>query len=113
MYCLKGWLTAVCMVVLLSACGDDGSSTSDCSNCDQSILGANISGLVIKGPISNGTVKAYAVTATGTLGGIITSTTTSGSGKYSLTLGSYTGSVFLEQTDGSYIDEATGRTITR
>lgn len=105
------WLMAASVGVLLSACGGGGSSTPDCANCNQSMPGASISGLAVKGAISNGTVTAYAVTASGTRGGDITSTTTSGSGHYTLSLGSYTGSVFLELTGGSYIDEATGQTI--
>lgn len=109
------WLTTVCVGILLSACGggggDSGSSTYSCGTCNQSITGASISGLAVKGPIGNGTVTAYVISASGTQGTAIADTTTSGSGNYSLTLGNYTGPVFLELTGGSYIDEATGQTI--
>ena len=98
---------AVCLGALLSACGGGSSSPSG----NQPISGASISGLADKGPVSNGTVTAYAVSDAGTQGAAITQTMTDGSGHFFLTLGSYTGPVFFELTGGSYIDEATGQTV--
>lgn len=108
---ITAWLTAVCLGILLSACGGGGDGTTGCGNCNQALSGATISGLAVKGPVSYGTVTAYAVTASGTQSAVISRTVTTGSGSYSLALGNYTGAVLLELTGGSYIDEATGQTI--
>ena len=69
-----------------------------------------IIGQAIKGPISEGTVTAYAVTS-GVPGDVLGTTITDTNGNYSIPTGNYSGPLFLEITGGSYTDEATGKPV--
>ena len=66
--------------------------------------------MAVKGPISAGSVAAYAVSS-GSKGTLLDSTTTATNGTYSLSIENYSGPVLLEVTGGSYVDEATGQTV--
>jgi hypothetical protein len=57
------------------------------------------------------TITAFAING-GTRGPQLASTTTDPQGAFSLSLGSYTGPVMLQASNGSYIDEATGTVTT-
>jgi hypothetical protein len=70
-----------------------------------------ISGTAIKGPISGGTVTAYAIT-NGTMGMQLASGTTDSQGNFNMSIGDYAGSLMLQMSGGTYVDEATGSTVT-
>lgn len=91
---------AVTAVLALAACGGgDGGGTVVGS-------GGVIGGTGIKGPVGNATVTAYAVSS-GSPGAPIGTAMTDASGKFSLTIGNYSGPVMLQLSGGSYADEAT------
>ncbi len=54
---------------------------------------------------------AYGIT-NGVMGTQVASGTTDSQGNFSMTMGAYTGPVMLQMSGGSYIDEATGATMT-
>jgi hypothetical protein len=69
-----------------------------------------MSGTAMNGPVGSATVTAYAIT-NGMMGAQLGSATTDASGNFSVPLGTYAGSVMLQMTGGSYMDEATGSTM--
>ncbi len=69
-----------------------------------------MSGTAVKGPVSRGTVAAYAID-NGMMGAQIGSAPTDASGNFTLAMGTYGGPVMLQMTGGSYVDEATGSTM--
>ncbi len=75
------------------------------------MTGSSISGTVFNGPVAQGTVTAYAIN-NGMAGARIASTTTDMQGNFTMPLGSYAGPVMLQMSDGTYTDEATGKTMT-
>jgi len=70
-----------------------------------------VSGSAFNGTMSNATVMAYAVSG-GTMGAQLASGTTNSMGSFSLSLGAYSGPVMLKMSGGSYMDLATGTTMT-
>lgn len=97
----KMWFLTVLLAVFLAGCGKEGKDT-------QQAISSSVSGVASKGPIDSGTVKVYALNADGSTGSLLGTTTTGSDGSYSISLGSYTGNVLVEVTDGRYTDEATG-----
>ena len=89
---------------LLFGCGGVGNSGTTTGS-------GMISGSAVKGPINGGTVTAYAVT-NGTMGAQLASGTTDSQGNYHLSIGDYTGSIVMQMSGGTYVDEATGATVT-
>jgi hypothetical protein len=87
----------------LAACGGGGGGGNT-----QQPASTIISGVVSKGIIKNGTVKINAVTS-GVKSTLLATTTTDTNGRYSASIGTYTGAILVEAS-GSYIDEATGLT---
>ena len=71
-----------------------------------------LNGEATKGPISGGTVTVYVLNTDGTRGAEIASATTQADGTYTVDLGEYTGAAAVVVTGGSYVDEATGTTVT-
>jgi hypothetical protein len=69
-----------------------------------------MSGTAMKGPVGSATVTAYAI-ANGMMGAQLGSASTDGMGNFSVPLGTYAGSVMLQMTGGTYLDEATGATM--
>jgi len=69
-----------------------------------------VSGAVTKGPVGNATVIAYGI-AGGQTGAQVGSATTDANGNFSMSIGSYAGPLMLQAGGGSYIDEATGKTM--
>lgn len=101
----KKWVLFLILAVsLLASCGGGGGTTS---GTGPSVNGT-ISGTAIKGPVSDATVTAFAIDTDGTKGGAIGSAKTDGAGNFSIPMGDYAGSVMLQMTGGSYMDEATG-----
>ena len=69
------------------------------------------SGTVVKGPVSGGTVAAYAIT-NGMMGAQVGGGTTDSRGNFSISVGDYTGPIMLQASGGTYTDEATGTAMT-
>lgn len=100
------WLMTVAMVVVsLAGCG--GGNSAPQQEAGKTV----INGTASAGIIYPGTVSVYAVSASGAKGALLGSATTSRDGKYSATLGAYSGAVDVE-VSGTYTDEATGHTVT-
>jgi hypothetical protein len=97
---------------LLFGCGGGGGSSATTPVGPGGTNGANgmISGTAVKGPISGGNVTAYAIT-NGTMGMQLASGTTDNQGNFNLSIGNYAGSVMLQMSGGTYVDEATGSTV--
>lgn len=93
----------VAVVLALAACGGGGGGGGGAIVASEGVIG----GTGLKGPVSNATVTAYAV-STGSPGAQIGTATTDASGKFSLSIGNYSGPVMLQLSGGSYVDEATG-----
>jgi hypothetical protein len=70
-----------------------------------------VSGTVFNGTMGNATVMAYAV-SNGTMGAQLASGSTDSMGRFSLSLGAYSGPVMLKTSGGSSMDLATGTTVT-
>jgi hypothetical protein len=69
-----------------------------------------MSGTGVKGPVAAATVTAYAI-ANGMMGAQIGSATTDANGNFSVPMGTYAGSVMLQMTGGTYMDEATSSSM--
>jgi hypothetical protein len=72
---------------------------------------STISGKAFNGSVTRATITAFAING-GTRGPQLASTTTDGQGAFTISLGSYAGPVMLQASNGSYLDEATGTTMT-
>ena len=95
---------------LLSGCGGGGSGVATpAGNGGATGTNGMISGTAVKGPISGGTVTAYAI-SNGTMGAELANGTTDGRGNFTMSIGSYTGPVMLQIGGGTFVDEATGAT---
>jgi hypothetical protein len=70
-----------------------------------------VSGTVVKGPVSGAGVTAYAIT-NGTMGAQIGGGTTDSTGSFNISIGDYAGPMMLQASGGTYVDEATGTTMT-
>ncbi len=68
--------------------------------------GTDISGYVVKGPVSGATVTAYGLLGDLSRGDELATTTSDASGFYGLSLPAYAGDVLLVATGGSYSEEA-------
>lgn len=69
-----------------------------------------VNGAAMKGPVSRGTVAAYAID-NGMMGAQLGSAPTDVAGNFSVPLGTYAGPVMLQMTGGTYTDEATASTM--
>ena len=96
---------------ILFGCGGGGSSVTTPVN-HSGTTGTNgmISGTAVKGPINGGTVTVFAVTD-GSMGMQLASGTTDSQGNYIISIGDYAGPVMLQMSGGTYVDEATGATV--
>lgn len=91
-------------LLFLSSCGGGGGGgTTPAAN-------GTISGTAVKGPVNGATVTAYAIN-NGTMGAQIGSGTTDAQGNFTISIGSYSGSVMLQMNGGSYTDEATNKNM--
>jgi len=88
-------------LLLLGGCGSGSSSPP----------ATVVTGIASKGPIKNGTVKIYGVSAAGVKSATPLATVlTDVNGRFSANLGSYSGALITEAS-GDYADEATGTTV--
>ena len=90
--------------LLLFSCGGGGGGGT-------TTTGGTISGMAVKGPVNGATVTAYAIN-NGTMGAQIGSGTTDAQGNFTISVGSYSGSVMLQMNGGTYMDEAAGTPMT-
>jgi len=95
------------LAVLLTACGNGGGGGGGGGHAASH---GTIIGTVIKGPVSGGTVTAFAITD-GAMGTQIGMTTTDAHGNFSVGTGNYAGPVMLQLMHGSYTDEATAQVM--
>jgi len=102
--CITALVVLNLFVVLLTGCGGGGSSSDPGAN-------TSLSGVASKGLISGATVTVYALNAAGNQGSALATATTGSNGAYSVNLGTYTGSILVVASGGSYTDEATGATV--
>jgi hypothetical protein len=93
---------------LLNGCGGGGGSSD--SGTTPGTNSGTISGTAVKGPVSGATVTAYTVT-NGAMGTQLASGMTDSQGNFNIPNDTYTGTVMLQMSGGSYIDEATGATM--
>lgn len=75
-----------------------------------SVVNGTMSGKIFNGTMSQGAVTAYAVN-NGTMGGQIASAAADAQGNFTMSLGTYAGTVMLRMSAGTYIDEAAGNTM--
>lgn len=99
------WIMAgALMVASLAGCGGGGGGSTPQAS-------TTISGTASAGIIYPGTVNVYAVNASGAKGALLGTAATSIDGKYSVSLGAYSGAIEVEAS-GTYTDEATGHVVT-
>src|SRR5512143_45597 len=97
--------------LLLFGCGGGGSSiTTPMGNSGTTGANGMISGTAVKGPVSGGTVTAFAVN-NGTMGMKLASGTTDSQGNFNISIGDYAGPLIVQISGGTYVDETTGATV--
>jgi hypothetical protein len=75
-------------------------------------VATTVSGVASAGPIINGHVEIFAIdVATSHRGAQLATVTTDANGAYTAPLGTFTGPIEVEVTQGTYTDEATGATV--
>lgn len=94
--------------VLIVACGSGGNSSTAIDNGSSQPVSGSVSGTATKGPVSDATMKAFAINADGTKGEIIGTGMTDSNGDFLIHVGDHSGPVLIEMTGGHYADEATG-----
>jgi hypothetical protein len=99
-------LSLIGSLSLLFGCSGGGSSGTT-----PAAGGGMISGTTVKGPVNGGTVTAYAV-INGTMGTRLASGMTDAQGNFQISIGAYSGPVMLQMSGGTFIDEATNKTMT-
>lgn len=113
------FLAATSFLFVLSGCGSGGSgATSAGSAGNPPSSGYVISGVASKGLITGGTINIFKLDSNGNKGDQLATATTGSNGDYNAIVVPdkdgkvYTGPVLVEASGGSYVDEATGKTIT-
>ncbi|MBF0281974.1 MAG: HYR domain-containing protein [Zetaproteobacteria bacterium] len=99
-------ITSLILTLILTACSSGGNSNSPATTAPSA---TTVSGSVIKGPVTNATIKLYQINANGSRGALISSTTTDALGNWSATTATFPFEVVA--TGGSYIDEVSNITI--
>lgn len=107
---------AAVLVSSLAACGGGDSSPAPTPSPAPAPAPApsstTVSGSVVKGPVAGAQVCAYTVSGSARGTALGSCTTADASGKYSFAVPAGSGPLWLEATGGSYVDEATGATVT-
>ena len=88
-------------LTILVGCGGGGDNSTN----------STISGTAVKGPVANATVTAFSIND-GAMGSQIGTGQTDAQGNFSVSVGDHSGPVMLQLKGGSYVDEATGTTMT-
>ncbi len=94
------------MTILFGCGGSGGGGTSPAAPG----AAGTISGMAVKGPVSGATVTAYGIT-NGVIGMQVASGLTDSNGNFTMSIGDYSGSLMLQMSGGTYMDEATGATM--
>jgi hypothetical protein len=71
----------------------------------------SISGVISAGPISNATVSAYALNSDGSKGALLGTAISDTNGNYTMTMNFTSGPALFVVTNGSYVEEASGSTV--
>lgn len=98
-------IVVVASVLLQVACGGGGGDGVGSGGT------GIVSGAVVKGPVANATVSAYAL-ANGQPEAALGSAVTNANGNFTLSIGSYSGPLMLQASAGTFRDEATGALMT-
>jgi hypothetical protein len=101
-------IAVIGFVASFSGCG--GSDGSSVTNGAPSI---NLAGQIIKGPVNGAKVCAYAIVdGTKANDPLATCVNSAADGQYTINIPtSYLGDIYVQASDGSYIDESSGKTI--
>ncbi|MFP4364904.1 MAG: hypothetical protein ACLFR1_13660 [Spirochaetia bacterium] len=78
----------------------------------QPAAGTMVSGTAAKGPVNGATVEIYALSEDGTRGELLATVTAGTEGDFAADIGDYAGALAVVVTGGSYVDEASGETVT-
>ena len=100
-------MLAIGATLILFGCGGGGGSSDGVTSSTNGV----IMGTAAKGPVSGATVTAFAINS-GVAGSQIGTGMTDAQGNFTITIGEYSGPVMLRMSGGSYIDEATGTSMT-
>ncbi len=100
----------VVMVMVVLSCFSCGSSGGD-GKTPPPTINKDITGVASKGPILGGVVTAFKIEANIKGQKISSAQTSATDGSYSIDLKGFKGSVLLEVSGGTYVDEATGETV--
>lgn len=103
---MRGLIISLC-VLLLAGCGEGGDSSN---NVPPPVPTSAVNGAAVDGLIMNGTIRIYDF-STGNKGALLAETTTDNDGLYDVELQSESGSILIELTGGSYVEESTGVTV--
>jgi len=109
-----GVLWFVMTGVGLGGCSVGGFQGPDNTNSSSSAPDAllkRVAGQVSKGPVAGGRVKIYNLNSDGSMGQLLKTTVTNAFGQYSTSV-NISGPSLFAVSGGSYIDEATGQTMT-
>lgn len=125
---LTSWVRTSLLIVFIAGCGIAGCGGDGKSLLPNSAASAGggggggggggtnslqITGNVVDAPLVGATVNLYLLNADGSKGALLGTTTTDGSGAFSVTLSPSPASpVLAEATGGSYIDEVTEQPVT-
>lgn len=109
----RSHLTSLAALLTLSmvvaACGGGGGAPA--AAVPETTAGAAVTGNAVKGPVSGATIRAFGL-AGGLQGPQVGSAVTDAQGAFAMQLGAHAGPLLLQMTGGSYIDEASGATVT-
>ena len=101
-----GNITLILLTIFLTilvACGGGGDGNNSTNS--------TINGTAVKGPVANATVTAFSIND-GAMDSQIGTGQTDAQGNFSVSVGDHSGPVMLQLKGGSYVDEATGDTMT-
>lgn len=108
-------LVATAVAAALAACGGGGGGAGDAPGGSEPgvpLVTTTITGSAVEGPVSGATVTAYTVTG-GMRGFPVGSTaTTDANGAFVMSVPVAGGPLMFQVTGGTYVDEATGGTVT-
>lgn len=110
---------ALAFVAALSGCGGGDSPSASPAPAapvapvppPPAAASTTVSGAVVKGPVSGAQICAYTVVANARGAALGSCTTSDTAGNYSLAVPAGSGSLWVEATGGSYVDEVTQATV--
>jgi hypothetical protein len=100
-------ILAIGSSLLLFGCGGGSGGNGGATSSVDGV----ITGMAVKGPVSGATVTAFAIN-NGVMGAQIGNGTTDAQGNFTVSIGAYSGPVILRMNGGTYMDEATGTSMT-